>query len=92
MKIIAYSRLRDSQVREIAEIKKERRLKKGRNLGRGRAAAAFFFPAFALFSQIMLSNFGVPFTYASSLLSESLEQAMKIKRLTGLNVWPKWFK
>ena len=92
MKIIAYSRLRGSRVHEIAEIENREDEKKGGKLGRGRAAAAFLFPAFALFSQIMRSYFRVPFTYASSLLSESLEQAMKRKRLTGLTVWPQWFK
>ena len=92
MKIIAYSRLRGSRVHEIAEIEDREDEKKGGELGRGRAVAAFLFPAFALFSQIMRSYFRVPFTYASSLLSESLEQAMKIKRLTGLTVWPQWFK
>ena len=94
MKIIAYSRLRGSRVLEIAEIENREDEKKGGGgkLGRGRAVAAFLFPAFALFSQIMRSYFRVPFTYASSLLSESLEQAMKRKRLTGLTVWPQWFK
>ena len=93
MKIIAYSRLRGSRVHEIAEIEnREDEKKGGGKLGKGRAVAAFLFPAFALFSQIMRSYFRVPFTYASSLLSERLEQAMKIKRLTGLTVWPQWFK
>ena len=92
MKIIAYSRFRGSRVHEIAEIEDREDEKKGGELGRGRAVAAFLFPAFALFSQIMRSYFRVPFTYASSLLSERLEQAMKIKRLTGLTVWPQWFK
>ena len=92
MKVIAYSRLRGSRVHEIAEIENREDEKKGGKLGRGRAVAAFLFPAFALFSQIMRSNFRVPFTYASSLLSERLEQAMKIKRLTGLTFWPQWFK
>ena len=93
MKIIAYSRLRGSRVHEIAEIEnREDEKKGGEKLGRGRAVAAFLFPAVALFSQIMRSYFRVPFTYASSLLSERLEQAMKIKRLTGLTVWPQWFK
>ena len=92
MKIIAYSRLRGSRVHEIAEIENREDEKKGGKLGRGRAVAAFLFPAFVLFSQIMRSYFRVPFTYASSLLSESLEQAMKMKRWTGLTVWPQWFK
>ena len=92
MKIIAYSRLRGSRVHEIAEIENREDEKKGGELGRGRAAAAFHFPAFALFSLITRSYFRVPFTYTSSLLPESLEQAMKIKRLTGLTVWPQWFK
>ena len=54
MKIVAYSRLRDSRLSEIAEIAKARRRKQnGRKLGRGRAAAPFHFPAFALFFAIV---------------------------------------
>ena len=77
---------------KLQKLKIAKTKKKGGELGRGRAAAAFHFPAFALFSLITRSYFRVPFTYTSSLLPESLEQAMKIKRLTGLTVWPQWFK
>ena len=59
---LAFSRLRGSLVRENTKTKREK-------------TGVGFFPATAPFFKITRSHFRVPFTYASSLLSKSLEQA-----------------
>ena len=64
---VACSRLWDSRFGEI-ENKARTRKKNGRKLGRGR-------PPTPSFSLITCLYFRVPYTHASSLLSESLEQA-----------------
>ena len=67
---VACSRLRDSPIPEIE--KARTREWNGRKLGRGLRPSLFLFTATARFSWITRSHC---FTYASSLLSESLTQA-----------------
>ena len=70
--MLACSRLRDSRVR--ANTKYD-----GKKLGRGKAA-----PPFPRSRFHVLTFFHVPFNYASSLLTESLEQATTIISMSNV--------
>ena len=76
---LACSRLRGSRVQEI-EKAREHENKMGGKLGEeghvvSLPLSPFLFSATTPFSQITRSQFRLPFTYASSPLTKSLEQA-----------------
>ena len=70
--VLACSRLRDSRVRTHTKKKRE---ETGKSKGSGTTNASFSQGHFTH------SYFCAPFTYASSPLSESLEQARNVKEL-----------
>ena len=75
---LACSRFRGSRVQEVEKEFEKHKSKTRGNLGEeGRLPSSLFilFSAIAPFSQITRSQFPLPFTYASSPLTESLEQA-----------------
>ena len=78
---LACSRLRGSRFEEI-EKAREHENKTGGKLGEeGRlpSSLSILFSATAPFSQITRSQFPLPFTYASSSLTESLERLGEVR-------------